>query len=130
MLCLLCAFVVPSQEFVAPVLEDLDPENAIESDYTRIRQDPVYAWKVLRMMSRTHFEKMDSIKVRVYMPHWHGQGQLLLKCSRVHAYAETSLQSDAGHMYITGESAVLLSVFTPGFRHSQGDGAGSAQVLS
>jgi hypothetical protein len=51
------------QEYVAPVLTDLDPENCIDPEYHRLRVDKVYGWKVVRLMSRSQLDRLENVKV-------------------------------------------------------------------
>lgn len=43
----------PSLELLArPALEQMDPESAIDNEYRLVHQDPVYRWRMARLMAR------------------------------------------------------------------------------
>jgi len=43
----------PTLELLArPALEQMDPDQAIEAEYRVARTDPVYRWRMARLMAR------------------------------------------------------------------------------
>jgi hypothetical protein len=57
-----------SQEYAKPVLDEADPDACIEPEYRHelLRNDRVFAWKVVRMVARTHLDKLSEIKARIH----------------------------------------------------------------
>ncbi|KXZ50415.1 hypothetical protein GPECTOR_16g589 [Gonium pectorale] len=48
--------MLPSaEELLAPIAEDLDPDNDVEAPYRRVRE-PVFAWKRMRTLARNNLE--------------------------------------------------------------------------